>query len=308
MEQVTAIARAVVSSHKTLSKLKIDVGSLREELNDLLVATGLASSEEFDFPDAFSREELGKAKQINDRHAYVATVLEELNVALTSVIDHCTDGHVFEYLNEVFGTLSVDIKKASTFAVTQAVMGRAQERFAALAKTSDGQSSGGNDPFAGQAADVLASITAITKKLNIPDLIPQLNAGVRSNLIKGGYSPPNTDRAIVKPFTLQVSFPEVMMYLRALQDAASRIAVFERSQVLANRPKDDELNLFLNALADTFLRLTLSDQPRSSLKAGSKTPFIYFVMDVIEPYFPPDAMTPQGVAKRWQGLKKKGVN
>ena len=299
-----AIARAIVSSHKTLSKLKIDVRSLREELNDLLVATGLASSEEYDFPDAFSREELGKAKQINDRHAYVATVLEELNVALTSITDHCTDGDVLDYLNEAFGTLSVDIKKVSTFGVMQDVIDRAQEQFVSLAK----QSSGRNDPFASQAADALASVTVITNKLNIPEIIPQLNAGVRSNLIKVGYLPPNTDTAVVRPFTLQVSFREVMMYLRALQNAASRIALLERSQVLANRPKDGELNLFLNALADTFLSLTLSDQPRSSLKAGPKTPFIYFVMDVIEPYFPPDTMTPQGVAKRWQGLKKKGVN
>lgn len=305
---MTAIARAVVSSHKTLSKLKIDVRSLREELNDLLVATGLASSEECDFPDLFSREELGGAKKINDQHAYVATKLEELNVALTSITDHCTDGDVLDYLNEAFGTLSIDIKNVSTFAVTQSVMGRAQERFASLAKTSDGQSSGGNEPFAGLAADVLTSITVITKKLNIPDLIPQLNAGVRLNLIKGGYSPPSTDTAIIKPFTLQVSFPEVMMYLCVLQDTASRIAVFERSQIHANRPKDGELNLFLDALADTFLRLTLSDQPRSSLKAGLKTPFIHFVMDVIEPYFPPDAMTPEGMAKRWQRLNKKGEN
>lgn len=129
LEQVTAIARAVKSSRKAFSKLRIDVGSLREELNDLLVATGLASSEKYDFPDPFSREELGGIKQINDQHTYVATVLEELNLALTSIIDHCSEGHHLEYLNEVFGTHAVDIRKVSTFAVTQAVIGRAHEQF-----------------------------------------------------------------------------------------------------------------------------------------------------------------------------------
>lgn len=301
---MTAIARTVKSSRKAFSKLNVDAVSLREDLNDLLIATGLASLEEYDFPDPFSREELGKAKQINAQHAYAATVLEEFNLPLTSITDHCTDGDVLDYLNEAFGTLSVDIKKVSTFGVMQDVIDRAQEQFASLAK----QSSGSNAPFASQVADILAFITVITIKLNIPDLIPQLNASVRSNLIKVGYLPPNTNTAIVKPFTLQVSFPEVLMYLRALQNAASRMALFERSQVHANRPKDDELDLFLNALADTYLRLTLSDQPRSSLKAGSKTPFIHFVMDVIEPYFPPDAMTPEGMAKRWQRLNKKSAN
>ena len=67
--------------------------------------------------------------------------------------------------------------------------------------------------------------------------------------------------------------------------------------------KVDLVESGLGNLADIFLRITCSDQSRSSLKAGPQSPFVHFVMNVLEGFYPPNTFTPEGFAKLWQRLK-----
>ena len=302
-DQVGALVTSL-KSHRPYADLKIDLHDLREQLNDLLYATGLASVNEDDFPAPPSSDEEGIATTTGEQHAYVATVFEELDNSLSSIIKLCSRSDISEYLNEVFGKVLVEVPTPSSLAVTRTVIDRARDRFLSLDDPEAPVVPGTNNPFVAHAEAVLKSINLIIRKLNVKDITLQLNAGILSALLRAGHEPYASPTIKVEPITMEVTFAEVMVHLRALQEAASRRALFERSQIRAYRPSDDELNLFLIALADVFLRVTQSDQPRSSLKAGSKTPFIHFVMDVIEPYYPPDNMTPAGMAKRWQRLKK----
>jgi len=288
-EQVEDIINRIRLTKK-YAKASLNNAVLREELNDLLDATGL-------FREVDDKKETTSK---NAHHAYISDVFNDLAGVADLAIQLLSEAGISEYLSEVMSSHEITISPTATIGLSRKVLHQSKLQLDDIAGPDWRAMPESNDPFLPKAKSILNALDKILMQVQRHDLSPKLNAALRTELRKSRTI--SASQAMDGETAVTVDYAATMAHLRALSAATKSLSVFEQNQISKNRDRNVMLDSLLLSLAPIFLSTVGSDTSNIKLT----TSFVNFATDVLQPFYPMDTLNPTALQKRWQRLKTEG--
>jgi hypothetical protein len=280
------------ASRKTFENLSIDPHRLCTEVNDLLSASGLIADDEFgDIFNAITRSKDTESENL-DRQ-FQADKLDELANQCRGAINLCENTALAEYLKDILPDRYMHLPEQTAIVTTRNILKRILERLDDDLDIPEQERP--NDIFGADCRALANSLQKALGTITRHDLPAQINAGLRKKHQTRAVRSINTELGIAN-----FGYAGLIEQLVLLAQVSDETAQFERSQVIANRVADNQLNSLLFGLADIFLHITNSGKDSMSLKA----PFVNFAMEILQPFINDNELSPEALNKRWQRLRK----